>query len=290
MVLPMSPRLASAMTRSPAPRAASSTVSRAAIPAEPHRSKNATWGLITGTTPAKASTHRSAEPAEPRPVVAQAPLPPGAAGTGRCRRTAVRSRPPRWPPGPEALDSGLTHVPLLVNSATRRTPRREHHRSSSSRTRTGARGSRNVAVPDLDGVGPGHDQLHGVPPGHHPAHPDDGGVRDGRPARRRRPGPPPGGWPGPTGPRRPDPSRGPAGGVSMSMAMAEHRVDQGHRLGPGPAGRLRPPRPDRPPSGSAWPIGAAPGQRSPTAATTSAVAGASGRTSGAGPRGWDSSR
>ncbi len=56
MVEPMSPRLASAMAMRPLARAAASTSSRAAIPPEPRRSKKATCGLTTGTTPAKAST------------------------------------------------------------------------------------------------------------------------------------------------------------------------------------------------------------------------------------------
>ena len=59
MVEPMSPRLASAMTSSPAARPAASTSSNAAMPAEPHRSKKATCGFTTGTTPANASMHRS---------------------------------------------------------------------------------------------------------------------------------------------------------------------------------------------------------------------------------------
>src|SRR5665647_1034354 len=59
MVLPISPRLASAMTRSPASRASLISVSSAAMPADPNRSKNATCGFTTGTTPAKASTHRA---------------------------------------------------------------------------------------------------------------------------------------------------------------------------------------------------------------------------------------
>ncbi len=62
----MSPRLASAITSRPASRAAASTRSRAARPAEPNRSKKATCGFTTGTVPAKASMQR--RPNSRRPV------------------------------------------------------------------------------------------------------------------------------------------------------------------------------------------------------------------------------
>ncbi len=53
----MSPRLASAITIRPAAVASAISRSSSAIPAEPCRSKKATCGLTTLTTPANASTH-----------------------------------------------------------------------------------------------------------------------------------------------------------------------------------------------------------------------------------------
>ena len=192
MVEPMSPRLASAMARRPASRAAASTSSRAARPAEPIRSKNATWGLTTGTTPAKASTQavrRCAGRPACRPGPRRSSSPADGSIPAHSGPVAATARATR-PANPSVMLSSSVRRPVAHRMGRlrvrlghgRRTPWPTHHAPISSQ--------HPPAVP----AGPGRWPC---PPGrrrprpaaaprrpaprHHPAHPDDGGVGVGGP-------------------------------------------------------------------------------------------------------------
>ena len=99
----MSPRLASAITTSPAAVASATRRSSSAIPADPCRSKNATCGLTTPDRPGERLDARTAERAQPGRVVAQPPLPSATLPTGRCPRTS----------GPVARTAAATRSPKL---------------------------------------------------------------------------------------------------------------------------------------------------------------------------------
>ena len=133
----------------------------------------------------------------------------------RRRRSAQRvaARRRRSGPLPGVV---VSHGPLRSARGTCAHAVARHQASSSSSTpRRGARVGEGGRA-HLDRRRPGHEQLDGVPAVGTPPTPTMAG-RAGRRARRRRPGPPPGGWPGPTGRRRPRPSSGRR--VSGSMAM-----------------------------------------------------------------------
>src|SRR5664279_3259125 len=177
----MSARLASAMTSSPASRASTSSHSSAARPVDPQRSKKATWGLTTGTTPAKASMHRipkwrsplasSVNPHCPRSSL-DGSMP---AQRGPVVATAAATREPNPPTGPGSPTAGppqFTGRPDPPSGA----PRLELAEDRDRGLRITEGGSAH-----LDGVGPGHQQLHRILSGHHAAHPDDRRLRMGRP-------------------------------------------------------------------------------------------------------------
>src|ERR1700722_12906464 len=181
MVDPMSPRLASAMTRRPASRAAASTDSRAPTPAEPRRSKNATCGLTTGTTPAKASTQRrpnerspSAESGRPQRSSSSGDgSMPAHSGPVRATAEATASANPTTGTG-SAMGHAcqLAHPPDTVARAPAFDLTQDPERGP--RVAEGRRA-------DLNGVGPGHQQFDRILTAHHAAHTDDGGVRIGGP-------------------------------------------------------------------------------------------------------------
>ncbi len=227
MVDPMSARLASAMTRILASAAAAMTSSKAAMPAAPCRSKKATCGLTTPTTPPKASMHRAPKADTPeassgRPHRASSsaegsmpaqkgPLARTASITRCPKGTAARAAPapliPPAAPAPSGPARRLSHVPLL--SALARIPRRGPRTSPRSSSQHPDRGAR-VAEggrPHLHGVSPGHEQLDGVAPAAHAPDPHDAGIRGWRIARRRRLARPPDGWPVPTVLPLPRPAR-----------------------------------------------------------------------------------
>ena len=96
---------------------------------------------------------------------------------------------------------------FLSGRDTSGTSCRAHQRRSSARTCGRGPGIGEGGGADLDGVGAGGQQFGRVLAGGDAADADDGQRRARRPGTRTRPGPPPGGWPGPDSP----PRRRPAG-------------------------------------------------------------------------------
>ena len=242
--------------------------SSSARPAEPWRSKKATWGLTTATTPAKASTQARAELREARGVVAQAPsrqqrgrgVDPGAQRSRRSHRGGQPS------PKLSAMTSSFlfrrSGRTAAVIGTGRRPRRRRHCAAPIGRSRrmsaTWCRGRRTTGqlaqhLPrgpgvaeggraDLDGVGPGQQQLHGVAPEKTPPTPTMRQLGEGRPAlphgphRHRMHGA--AGQAATAGPQRGRPGLGVDG-------QAQERVDQGQASAP-PSTRPRRSRPGRP--------------------------------------------
>ena len=256
---------------------AASTSSRAARPADPIRSKKATWGLTTGTTPANASTQAARTSRRPSGVSAR----PQAAEQVRRRVDARAQRAGGGHRLGHPVGESLGHVVLLVMSVL---PSAMVGRPTvGDRCPRSRSGSAPMAAPAQ--------RAHGAVPG---------GART-TPRSRRAPARPPGGpgrWPCPPGRRRPRPcssstasrpvitpptpmmvasgwaartsntartaigwmrrARQPATGRARpedrgaSLEVDDHGqcgVDQGDRLGPVGQSGARPPRPGRPRSG-----------------------------------------
>ncbi len=244
----MSPRLASAITISPAAVASATSRSSCASPDEPCRSKKATCGLITGTAPAKASTHVRQK--APNPVAssvsphdasseADGSMP---AHSGPVARTAASTRSPKL----SAISSSFVQqwyaCGCRVGGSVARANRAgvvDFGAASrvvpdlADRRRVGVTPTRQLAEhlprcprvpedrrPDLDGVGTGHEQLDRVGAGRHPTDPDDRHVGEGGPAL-------------PHGPHR---DRVDGGAGQPTPARAQRGLDPTRCRGPGRAG------------------------------------------------------
>ena len=177
MVDPMSPRLASAMTSRPAVAGRGHHRFEGGHSARAPSLEERHLGLDHRHHTGERLHAAQAERAEPVGRVGQAP-PSSRAGEGSmpAHSGPVRATAAADDLG-ETAGGRVSHGPLLGQfahpaDAVPRAPPFDLRAGSGG----GARGSRKVAVPDLDGIGPGHQQLDGVLPAHHPAHPDDGGV------------------------------------------------------------------------------------------------------------------